>query len=117
MITTSVAVAAAVAANIIAAAVINFFISHSPLGALLGLPLPPHGRCRLLAVSLLSRFAPRAGLVIVRQTFVRRCQNCVARAAVITGEDRRRTSANGFWRLVGARYAVAAARHPATGLR
>jgi hypothetical protein len=46
MITTSVAVAAAVAANTIAAAVINFFISHSALGALLGLPLPPHGQCR-----------------------------------------------------------------------
>src|SRR5215831_4796797 len=28
----------------------------------------------LLAVSLLSRLAPRAGLVTLRQTFVRRCQ-------------------------------------------
>src|SRR5262249_14551685 len=27
---------------------------------------------------LLSRFAARAGLVIQRQTFVRRCQNCLA---------------------------------------
>ena len=31
--------------------------------------------------TLLSRFAPRAGLVILRQTFVRRCQACVARAS------------------------------------
>src|SRR5262249_45159822 len=28
-----------------------------------------------------------------------------------------RTALNGLWRLVGARYAVAAAHHPATGLR
>jgi hypothetical protein len=27
--------------------------------------------------TLLSRFAPRAGLVTLRQTFVRCCQNCV----------------------------------------
>jgi len=32
----------------------------------------------------LSRFAPRAGLVIVCQTFVRRGQNCVPWVAMIT---------------------------------
>src|SRR4029077_5137004 len=36
-------------------------------------------------LTLLSRFAPRAGLVILRQTFVRRCQNCVARASIPVG--------------------------------
>src|SRR5215471_6864204 len=36
----------------------------------------------------ISRFGPRAGLVTLRQTFVRRCQNCVAWAAVITRRAR-----------------------------
>ena len=31
--------------------------------------------------TLLSRFAPRAGLVTLCQTFVLRCQNCVARVS------------------------------------
>jgi hypothetical protein len=35
--------------------------------------------------TLLSRLAPRVGLVAFRQTFVRRCQNCVVRASMSVG--------------------------------
>src|SRR6516162_9194999 len=40
------------------------------------------------ASPLLGRLAPRAGFVALRQTFVRRCQNCVAWAAVIARRAR-----------------------------
>jgi hypothetical protein len=40
------------------------------------------------ARSFVSAFAPRAGLVTLRQTFVRRSQNCVAWAAAILSERR-----------------------------
>src|SRR6266516_5828008 len=101
------------------------------------------------AAMLLCRLAPPAGLVTPRQTFVRRRQNGVARAAAAsaTGSASARLrvpgdardarscgpSANAITaalapagrtptvlgdsgrRLVGARYAVATARHPPHG--
>jgi hypothetical protein len=56
------------------------------------------GACRSLAVPLLSRVASCAGLVSLRQTFVRRRQNGVAWAAVITRRARP-ARVRPLWRL------------------
>src|SRR5258707_1286339 len=60
---------------------------------------PLWSRHGLLVAALLSRFASGAGLVTLRQTFVRGCQNCVAcpqitdprgwRAALVAGHSAR----------------------------
>src|SRR5262245_3959104 len=88
----------------------------------IGAPLNGYGDLSFtsLAVSLLSRLAHVQDLLlcakhlfIAARTVWHGRQSSPPRIA--TGLQR--TALNGFWRLVGARYAVAAARHPATGLR
>src|SRR5262249_47564678 len=73
-----------------------------------------------LGFRFLCSFAPRAGLVTLRQTFVRRCQDARsgglsadAITAALAPADRTPTVlGDSGRRLVGARYAVVAARHP-----